>query len=320
MEEETERAEKWKNFLDRQENRAAESYSSEEEFQDSFQADGLESGEESDSEESDSRNGKHEDCELSGTRVLQHLEQDRTETAGDVSKEKEAAEEAQVLDEHQYLREKSLRRDTEPVKDEEEEKFESDKDKESSVESESDKEQQSQAVKEPVDHVHIQQEEKLVAEEDKCESGHERAEKETKALSVIEWAHIRPCLGSIEDMMCARVKNVKYMKNNQKTIVGDHISPRKESLPSIEESEQNCGENDRDSETSTSRSHSMKEDKGSVSPEPFFPWYEELEVLVRLGVPKDLRGEVWQAFVGVKARRVERYYQDLLAQIKWVYV
>lgn len=48
--------------------------------------------------------------------------------------------------------------------------------------------------------------------------------------------------------------------------------------------------------------------------EPFFSWKEELECLVRGGVPKDLRGEVWQAFVGVKARRVERYYHDLLAQ------
>jgi hypothetical protein len=114
--------------------------------------------------------------------------------------------------------------------------------------------------------------------------------------------------------MCSRVKNVKSTKNGQKNIVDDHASSIKESLSSIEES----GENDRDSETSTSRSHSIKEEneaQGSVSPEPFFPWYEELEVLVRLGVPKDLRGEVWQAFVGVKARRVERYYQDLLAQI-----
>lgn len=43
-------------------------------------------------------------------------------------------------------------------------------------------------------------------------------------------------------------------------------------------------------------------------------FYEELECLVQGGVPKDIRGEVWQAFVGVKARRVERYYHDLLAQ------
>ncbi|KAJ0101062.1 hypothetical protein Patl1_06205 [Pistacia atlantica] len=47
--------------------------------------------------------------------------------------------------------------------------------------------------------------------------------------------------------------------------------------------------------------------------ESVFPWKEELEVLVRGGVPMALRGELWQAFVGVRARRVEKYYQDLLA-------
>nr|KYP37679.1 TBC1 domain family member 9 [Cajanus cajan] len=41
---------------------------------------------------------------------------------------------------------------------------------------------------------------------------------------------------------------------------------------------------------------------------------QELESLVQGGVPKDLRGEVWQAFVGVKTRRVESYYEDLLAR------
>ncbi|XP_038679187.1 TBC1 domain family member 2B-like isoform X2 [Tripterygium wilfordii] len=43
-----------------------------------------------------------------------------------------------------------------------------------------------------------------------------------------------------------------------------------------------------------------------------FPWKEELDVLVRGGVPMALRGELWQAFVGVKARRDEKYYHDLL--------
>ncbi|KAL9685937.1 hypothetical protein QQ045_023391 [Rhodiola kirilowii] len=39
---------------------------------------------------------------------------------------------------------------------------------------------------------------------------------------------------------------------------------------------------------------------------------EELEFLVRGGVPKALQGEVWQTFVGVKARRIKGYYQELL--------
>ncbi|XP_010516991.1 PREDICTED: ecotropic viral integration site 5 protein homolog isoform X2 [Camelina sativa] len=364
-EEETERAEKWKIFLDRQDS-AADPCSSEEEFQDTLPTDDdSDFGEESASKE-DSRNDKHDSgsCKSGGLEV-QHVEKDSTETVGELSKEKELAEEAHVVDEHQYLREKSLRRNSESVKDEDEgfesekenessvesesvrdvderfesekekessvesesvrdvdERFESEKEKESSVESESDEEKKSQSVKESIDYVHIQQEneaEKLVEEADKCGLDDEKAQKETKSRSVIEWAHIRPCLASIEAMMCSRVKNVKSMQNKQKTIVEDHASSIHKSLASIEESEQNSGENDRDSEASTSRSHSIKEEEhdaqGSVSPEPFSPWYEELEVLVRLGVPKDLRGEVWQAFVGVKARRVERYYQDLLAQI-----
>ncbi|KAG9158834.1 hypothetical protein Leryth_017869 [Lithospermum erythrorhizon] len=40
---------------------------------------------------------------------------------------------------------------------------------------------------------------------------------------------------------------------------------------------------------------------------------DELESLVRGGLPMALRGELWQAFVGVRERRVEKYYHDLLA-------
>uniref|UniRef100_F6HQV6 Rab-GAP TBC domain-containing protein n=1 Tax=Vitis vinifera TaxID=29760 RepID=F6HQV6_VITVI len=50
-----------------------------------------------------------------------------------------------------------------------------------------------------------------------------------------------------------------------------------------------------------------------ISPEPFFPWKKELVCLVRGGLPKALRGEVWQAFVGARKRRMERYYQNLIA-------
>ncbi|KFK36616.1 hypothetical protein AALP_AA4G146900 [Arabis alpina] len=345
-EEETERGEKWKNFLDRLDD-SAEHASSEEEFQDTFQADGSDSDSdkgsrngkndsddfqesdlggkevdnlEQDSSENGSRNGKNDsdylpECELSGKEV-EHLEQDSSETDDELSKESEPAEEAQVHEEHQSGREKSHGKD-------EEEEFESEKEKDFTVESESesDEEKQSQSVKETVDNLHIQQEnatEKLVAEEDKCGLEHDQEKKETKNRSVIKWAHIRPCLSSLEAMMCTRVKKGKYMNNKQSALVADHASLINKSLSSIGEAEQDSGENDRDSETSTGRCDSIKEENdahSSVSPEPFFPWFEELEVLVRLGVPKDLRGEVWQAFVGVKARRVERYYQDLLAQI-----
>ncbi|KAJ6793617.1 TBC1 domain family member 8B-like isoform X1 [Iris pallida] len=41
-------------------------------------------------------------------------------------------------------------------------------------------------------------------------------------------------------------------------------------------------------------------------------WKEELECLVHGGLPMALRGELWQAFVGVGKRRVDGYYNNLL--------
>ncbi|XP_013636420.1 PREDICTED: ecotropic viral integration site 5 protein homolog isoform X2 [Brassica oleracea var. oleracea] len=394
-EEETERGEKWKNFLDRLDH-SPEPCSSEEEFQDTFPAeDGSESGEESAASGEGSRKEKHE-SEL-GDEEVQQFEQCTSETVDELSKENELDKdqahvlekdskpveddneqlepdkEAQVLEkdskpvkddneqleseeestaseegsrngkhesepggeevkqggletvddlskeskpdkEAQYLRVKSLEKDSKPVKDDKEQlESEKDKEKEHSDKSEPDEEKQSQSVKQTEDHAHIQQEnepEKPVAEADKC---HEKGQQHKKSRSVIEWADIRPCISSIEDMMCTRVKNVMYVKNSR----SHHASRINKALSSIGES---VGEEtDHDSETSAGRSDSIKEENdaqsSSVTPNPFFPWFEELEVLVRLGVPKDLRGEVWQAFVGVKARRVDNYYHDLLAHI-----
>ncbi|CAN8287388.1 unnamed protein product [Cochlearia groenlandica] len=340
-EEETERGEKWKSFLDRLDDDTGESCSSEEEeFQDTLQADdgkelveeeeesGSRKGKHHDSdklqeddelgstkavnleqEESGSRKGKHHDSDslpevggLGGTKAV-NLEQESPEN--ELSKEREQAEETHHLRENQDLREKSLGRCIESVKEEEEDK----------VESESDEEKPSNSVKDPVgvDHLQENASEHVVVEAEKCE-------KETKSRSVIEWANIRPCLASIEAMMCTRVNNVNYMNREQNTLVENHAaasSSIKKSLSSIRESEQTSDGNDSDNDKSTGRCDSIKEenDSNDMEKSPFFPWYEELEVLVRLGVPKDLRGEVWQAFVGVKARRVERYYQDLLEQI-----
>lgn len=260
----------------------------------------LESKEESTASEEGSRNGKHE-SEPGGKEV-----QD-PETVDEVSKESELDREAE------YLRVKSLEKDSKPVVEDGNEQLvsEKDKEKEHSDESGSDEEKQSQSVKQTVDHVDLQEEnetEKPVAEADKC---HEKEQQHKKSRSVIEWADVRPCLGSIEDMMCTRVKNIMSMKNSRRS---DHASSINKSLSSIGESEQDH----EDSETSVGRSDSIKEEndaQSSLTPKPFFPWYEELEVLVRLGVPKDLRGEVWQAFVGVKARRVDNYYHDLLDHI-----
>ncbi|KAM7264244.1 hypothetical protein ACFE04_001927 [Oxalis oulophora] len=125
------------------------------------------------------------------------------------------------------------------------------------------------------------------------------------------WAPIRPSLREIEDMMATRVKK----KNTQ-------LNSSKEAKTPRGASEEDSDDEFYDVERSDPiQDASSGESVGSVTPhavdaalsESSYPWKEEFEVLVRGGVPIALRGELWQAFVGVKARRVDKYYQDLLA-------
>ncbi|TYI87455.1 hypothetical protein E1A91_D04G136400v1 [Gossypium mustelinum] len=115
----------------------------------------------------------------------------------------------------------------------------------------------------------------------------------------------------IENMMGSRVKKRKNMENMNMNESRDH-------LPSIKETNFPNGESDDEFEEKVCVNEIPTGEESNAgneaSQEPPFPWKKELESLVLGGVPKDLRGEIWQAFVGVKARRVEGYYEDLLAQ------
>ncbi|XP_027935154.1 EVI5-like protein isoform X2 [Vigna unguiculata] len=121
---------------------------------------------------------------------------------------------------------------------------------------------------------------------------------ERKTRKVVQhWAEIRPSLIAIEEIFSSRVKGKK--------MEGAEINRNNNHPPSIEESK-----------PVDDGSNGSKEENSLVDqnlPELFSRW-KELESLVQGGVPKDLRGEVWQAFVGVKMRRVEGYYEDLLAR------
>ncbi|KAF8395039.1 hypothetical protein HHK36_018978 [Tetracentron sinense] len=149
-------------------------------------------------------------------------------------------------------------------------------------------------------------------------------EKETKTHKVQIWAQIRPSLGTIEHMMSFRVKKRKNRPKDQDAGSGNLLPPIEDARPLKgafeEDSEEEFYDVDRTDPIQDAPSSDVVNAYGAaigagvgVSSEPFFPWKEELECLVHGGVPMALRGELWQAFVGVRARRVERYYQDLLA-------
>ncbi|KAK6929243.1 Rab-GTPase-TBC domain [Dillenia turbinata] len=142
--------------------------------------------------------------------------------------------------------------------------------------------------------------------------------KETRTHEIQIWTEIRPSLRAIEDMMSVRIKRkIPSSVNNGMP------------LPSAEEGRAPKGASDEDSEDEfydVERSDPVQDVPSNnsavpsvtsgtdvvVYPEISSPWKEELEVLVWGGVPMALRGELWQAFVGVRARRVDKYYQDLL--------
>ncbi|XP_010509040.1 PREDICTED: TBC1 domain family member 10B-like isoform X2 [Camelina sativa] len=137
------------------------------------------------------------------------------------------------------------------------------------------------------------------------------------------WTEIRPCLQAIEDLMSVRIKMKEDSSNS------DQEARKFNSLLSTDEIKSSKGVTENDSEdefydmersdpiqdgssddTSVS---SMLAAADAISLVSACPWKEELEVLVRGGTPMALRGELWQAFVGVKKRRVKNYYQNLLA-------
>ncbi|XP_057784567.1 uncharacterized protein LOC131001938 [Salvia miltiorrhiza] len=139
------------------------------------------------------------------------------------------------------------------------------------------------------------------------------SEKDGKVHRVQTWTEIRSSLCAIEDLMSSRVKKKVSLNRSEPDIAA------KKPLHSIDETRPGKGACEEDSEeefydVERSESDSIQEIPGHAAhSESLPPWKEELECLVQGGVPMALRGEMWQAFVGVRARRVENYYQNLLA-------
>ncbi|KAK1421256.1 hypothetical protein QVD17_23448 [Tagetes erecta] len=123
------------------------------------------------------------------------------------------------------------------------------------------------------------------------------------------WAQIRPSLRAIEDMMNARVK-----KKVSATKVEQDVGAEEDSEDEFYDLERS--ESDPIPEVPSSDGVNVPTPGATsspdISPESSILWKQELEFLVQGGVPMALRGELWQAFVGVKARHVKNYYQNLL--------
>ncbi|KAL8162193.1 hypothetical protein V2J09_013682 [Rumex salicifolius] len=121
-----------------------------------------------------------------------------------------------------------------------------------------------------------------------------------QVVRVEVWSNIRPTLHVIECMMSTRVKK----KSNASKGASEEDS--EEEFYDVERSEPV-------QEVASGNNASLSVNGGAKDMGSSAPRKEELEFLVRGGLPTALRGELWQAFVGVKERRRERYYQDLLS-------
>uniref|UniRef100_A0ACD5VK19 Uncharacterized protein n=2 Tax=Avena sativa TaxID=4498 RepID=A0ACD5VK19_AVESA len=145
----------------------------------------------------------------------------------------------------------------------------------------------------------------------------EKTAKKQRQHKIQIWSEIRPSLGHIGEMMSLRIKKKKQTSADKEDTT-DGLQPVKTeaSKPSEDSDDEFYDVEKVDPSQEGPVADSANADSGinrSAIQEGYFPWREELECLVRGGLPMALRGELWQAFVGIGARRVKGYYEGLLA-------
>lgn len=125
---------------------------------------------------------------------------------------------------------------------------------------------------------------------------------ELEPMKVESWKRMRASLSVIEKMMSSRV----VRRNDSANAIPGKVATQ---LASIEEEERTVEESHEGVPTESASPSVTLE---GVNGGSYLLWREELESLVRGGVPMALRGEMWQAFVGVSARKISGYYNKLL--------
>jgi AcrR family transcriptional regulator len=141
------------------------------------------------------------------------------------------------------------------------------------------------------------------------------------------WSQIRPSLDAIEQNLSFRIRKRRIASVINKDANSGSRSPSVEELRllkvaspvSEEDSEEEFYDVERSDliqDASSNDSTVSDSAANSASPHGSYAgacaWKEELESLVRGGVPMALRKELWQAFVGTGTRRIENYYNELL--------
>lgn len=140
------------------------------------------------------------------------------------------------------------------------------------------------------------------------------ASEQTKVHRVQLWTEIRPSLQTIEDMMSIRVKKKTGPLKDETNNNGELIIETPKSLSHSDDAKPPKGSCEEDSEDEfydverSDPSPDMPQVDGAsisangnaadaASQEASCPWKEELEVLVRGGVPMALRGEVLNIYL-----------------------
>ncbi|CAL4908616.1 unnamed protein product [Urochloa decumbens] len=144
------------------------------------------------------------------------------------------------------------------------------------------------------------------------ESLHEKMSAGPRKIEI--WTPIRKSLGNIEQMMSLRVEKKQSSAEKQQAEDGSH-PVKVEEVKLSEDSDDEFYDVDKvDPSQEVHSGDTGNADVGSRSHEETYISKEELECLVHGGLPMALRGELWQAFVGTGARRVEGYYDSLAAE------
>ncbi|TVU00704.1 hypothetical protein EJB05_53862 [Eragrostis curvula] len=140
-------------------------------------------------------------------------------------------------------------------------------------------------------------------------------EKTTPGPRKIEiWTPIRSSLSNIEQMMSLRVEKTQHSADKQDA--KDETHPVKVEQGKLsEDSDDEFYDVDKvDPAQEVHSGDAASTDVGNTNQEEDYISKEELECLVHGGLPMALRGELWQAFVGTGARRINGYYDSLAAE------